>query len=183
MARIHQRQAIRTAVMEQLLRRTVAMDSVVSTKKTPWRTKDLPGISVYTLTEPVDEDSRSTAPRELRRVLRVQIEGALQLTDDIADALDAFAVEIEAAVDSDPTFGGAASDAFLADTAITIEPGAEQPVGSIVLTYEVPYYTPCPHPDDVSLPNDFATADVRTNLGGTQATADQAEDRVTVPTT
>jgi hypothetical protein len=139
----HPRKLIRDAVAAQLADKTVAQERVVKSKKTPWTSRQLPGIAVYTLDEETDaEASRPTCPRDLRRQLTVSIESALVLRDDIDDALDAFALEIENAIDADPTFGVAGvADAMLVSTAIRIDPQAEQPVGIATLTYLVTYYT------------------------------------------
>ena len=136
----HQRQNIRHAAQAQLLGATAAQDRVLRMKRTPWKTNQLPGISVYTLEESVDQ--ARTLPRELDRTVQLKIEGALALADDIDDALDALALEIENAVHADPTFGETAEDSYLAATDIVIDATAEQPVGSVVLTYNVRYYTP-----------------------------------------
>lgn len=136
----HQRQDIRHAVQAQLVGKTAAGSNVARMKRTPWKSNQLPGISVYTLEETVDQ--ARTLPRELDRTLQLKIEGALVLTDDIDDALDALALEIETAVHEDPTFSEAAADSYLAATDIVIDATAEQPVGSVVLTYRVRYYTP-----------------------------------------
>lgn len=172
----HQRQNIRKAIIAQLVAaNTAAGAKVFATKRTPWRKGDLPGISVYTLREPVDPESARTAPRELERNLQVKIEGALQLAEGIDDALDALADQIERAVDRDETFGGTASDAVLTDTVLVIDPEAEQPVGSVVLTYTVTYYTRPSDALDPATVADLKTVDVKTRLGGT---ADPAEDKL-----
>lgn len=135
----HQRQLIRHAVQAQLAGQTAALTRVLRMKRTPWKANQLPGISVYTLEESVDQ--ARTLPRELDRTLQLKVEGALVLTDDIDDALDALALEIENAIHADPTFGETAEDSYLAATDIVIDAAAEQPVGSVILTYNVRYYT------------------------------------------
>lgn len=183
MATTHQRTIIRKAIQARLLNRTRAGQRVLTTKVSPWRSRDLPGISVYTLRDPVDRDSRQTAPREYKRDLEVKVECALQLSDQLDDQLDAFELEVRRAIDADPTFVDAAgdpraSDCFLMLSEVVIERDAEQPMGAVVLTFEVPYYEPAPNPADVTL-DDLETVDTRTSLAGDQAPADQANDHLT----
>src|SRR6266540_3539367 len=115
----HQRKLIREAVRAQLAGKTSAEDRVFKSRILPYGDLDLPAIAVYTRTEPVDEASRSTAPRELTRNLQLVVEGAVKLSEDVDDAIDDLAAEIESAVDADETFGVAAvDDSFLASTDI-----------------------------------------------------------------
>lgn len=169
--------------MTALAGQTVAGVRVFDTKVTEWRENQLPGVAVYTLHDAVDpESARSSAPRELKRTLQLKLEGAVQLADGVAAALDALSEELERVVDRDPTFGGVASDSILSNTDVVIDRQAAQPVGSIVLTYEVTYYTDAPKAADTPLV-DFARADIRTSLGGAVHPDNQAEDLVEIPTT
>lgn len=176
----HQRQVIREAVKAQLLGRTAAGPRVFETRELPLKRLELPALSVYALEEAVDAASASTAPRELKRRLQLAIEGVVVLGADIDDALDALALQVERAVDADETFGGAASDSILTSTEIGIKTEAERPTGHIRLTYAVTYFTDAPAAADQPTLQDFLTADVKTNLSGTTAPGNQAEDRVTV---
>lgn len=179
----HQRQVIRSAVQARLVAAmTCAEDRVFRSRVLPYGEIDLPAIAIYTRSEPVDPASESTAPRELTRNLRLVIEGAVQLTEDLDDALDALALEIENAIDRDETFGGAAADAVLVGTDITTSEEGAQPIGAVLLTYAITYYT---RPGDAPATalDDFETAHVRTNLGAAVHPDNEAVDVVTVPTT
>lgn len=182
MAKTHQRKLIREAVRAQLeAAGTSAETRVFKAREIPFdEDLELPAITIYGKSEEIDPQSRQTAPRELARTLKLAIEVAAAATENLDDVLDDLAAEIEAAVAKDPTFGGTASDAFLADTVIGISEAGDQTIGVVILTYSVTYYTPEVE-DDVL--DDLRTVDARTNLGGAQATADQAEDRLTIPTT
>jgi hypothetical protein len=184
MARSHQRKLIREAVRAQLAAAgTSAEARVFKARVLPLdQDLELPALTVYGKDEDVDPDSKSTAPRELARTLKLAIEGSIAVTEDLDDRLDDLAAEIEAAVDKDPTFGRTASDAILSGTLIGMDTSGDQPIGVVILTYSVTYYTQAPDAEDVRL-DDLRTVDTHTSLGGAQATADQAEDRVTVPTT
>jgi hypothetical protein len=182
-ATTHQRTVIRAAFVEALKDKTRAEERVVSTRVWPWKEKDLPAIAVYTLTESVDPASRATAPRELERNVDVAIEAVVQLSDGVDDELDAFAVEIERAVDailSETAPDQVLSDVLLQSTELAIATEGEQSVGLVRLVYDVRYYTSAPAAEDVPL-TDLQTVDVRySDLdGGDDIHApNQANDRL-----
>lgn len=175
----HARTLIRQAVKAQLLGKTAAVAEVYTTREVPWARSKLPGIAIYALSEPVDPESRSTAPRELTRNLRLIIEGAVEAKADVDDAMDALALEIERAIDADETFGGTAGDSVLANTEMGVTVEGNRPVGTVILSYDVTYRTPVPAPADVIL-DDFKIAETKISLGGTQAPADQSGDHIVV---
>jgi hypothetical protein len=182
-ATTHQRTVIRAAFVAALKDTTRAEERVVSTRIWPWKEKDLPALAVYTLTESVDPASRTTAPRELERNVDVAIEGVVQLSDAVDDELDAFAVEIERAVDailSATAPDQVLSDLLLQSTELAIATEGEQSVGLVRLVYDVRYYTRAPEADDVPL-EDLKTVDVRySDLDGGEDISpnDQASDRL-----
>jgi hypothetical protein len=178
----HQRQLIREAVKAQLLGKTAAGARVFESRMAPWRTVELPAISVYTLDETVDPDSQATAPRELTRTLRLQVLGVVQLKDDVDDRLDALALEVERALDADPNFSGTAFDSILQSVQLAIDTQGDRPVGELQMIYSVTYHTDAPAAADVPL-GDFSKAHVVTDLGGTTHTGDQAVDDLAVPVT
>ena len=83
-----QRTAIRKAIQSRLLGHTAAGAHVFTSRVKPWREADLPGISIYTSTDPVDADSRKSAPRIYERNLQVKIDCADVQTEDMDDRLD-----------------------------------------------------------------------------------------------
>src|SRR5918912_779283 len=108
----HQREVIRKAVQGQLLAaNTAAQDRVFATRLVPYRRMQLPAFAVYTPEEPVDPASQRTAPRELKRNLRLVVEAAVNEgailraapVQNVDDALDDLALDIERAIDADET--------------------------------------------------------------------------------
>jgi hypothetical protein len=198
----HQRKNIRDAVRALLLGKTSAGTRVFKTRLVPFRRLTLPAIAVYARSEPVDPESKNTAPRELRRELKLVLEAmvaegstvageVVKGTDgtpngdgspDLDDALDQLALEIERAMDADPTLGIDAVDtSILADSQLDVITEVEgraidPPVGLLTLTYAVTYFTSAPDAADVVL-DDLATVDTKTNVGGAQDPANQAEDK------
>lgn len=179
---IHQRQVIREAVKAALLLKTAASDRVFETRLVPYKKMELPAVAVYTLEESVEPDSKTTAPRELTRTLKLAVEACVREGDNVDDAMDAITLDVERAMHADETFGGACGRSVLASTDLTVTEIGDQPVGLALLTYTITYYTFAPDAADVAL-NDFARANIRTNLSGTVNPANEAEDDPVVPIT
>ena len=192
----HQRLVIRHAVRDRLLGATAAEDRVFTTRLVPYRRTKLPAIAVYTRAEPVDPESRNTAPRELTRNLQLVIEVAVAegssvrgvpvAVDQLDDALDGLAVEVERVMDADPWLGGAAGDSLLTSTDVDVivdvdGRALEQPIGLVTLTYAITYRTQAPDPADVPL-DDFKRATIRHDLSGIVSPKNVAEDDITLPT-
>lgn len=183
---MHQRILIRRAVRDKLIAaNTPAGTRVVPTRIVSWRPNELPAISIYTLSESVDESSAETAPRELTRRPKLIIECALKMTDafvaansnNIDDALDEFALMVERAISVDYTLGGTVSDVWLSDTDIDILEKGDQLIGVISLTFSPKYYSYFPDAADVPLDN-FSTADIRHSLANAVNVDNQAHDVV-----
>lgn len=143
----HPRKLIRLAVVAQLVAAgTAAAERVYPDRVDPHKKGNTPAICVYTLTEPVDAGSGETRPRQLKRELQLEIAGYVTGVDEeqVVDALDDLAEQIEAAIDGNLTLGGTANDTVLDGTVIGVhaENGRSDPlVGIIVLTYAVTYRT------------------------------------------
>lgn len=158
----HPRKLIRQAVAALLVSAdTAAGDRVTATRVEPHRSTELPAISVYTLTEVIDrEASIATAPRELSRVLTLQIRGWVSHSDNdpVDDRMDDLAEEIEAAMDLDRYISDSATDAILVNTETEILEGvgANDPlIGMVTLTYSVSYLSSLA---DGTAADDFLTA-------------------------
>lgn len=176
---LHPRQQIREAVKARLLNQTAAGSRVSKTRVITYRQLELPAISVYTPVESVEPDeSRNTAPRELTRAAQLIIEGVVQQTADVDDALDALALEVETAMHADETLGGKADDSLLESTETTLTEDGDRLVGVVRLVYSVVYRTFAP--EAVTL-DDFNRANIRYDKGGAVHVDNEAVDKVEVP--
>jgi hypothetical protein len=189
----HERQLLREAIVAQLKGpsndRTAAGERVYKTRQDPLRTWELPAISVYSVDEPINEKSKSTAPRELERDVRFEIVGWVKASENVDDALDALALQIEAAMDLDPNLHvlvddelcARAFDSILEGTTLAEKMEGERPMGMVALTYVCTYHTQKRLP----LPTaDFELAATQISLGGTQSDPDdRAKDEIEIPTT
>lgn len=138
----HPRKLIRHAFVAMLVAaNTAAGARVYATRVDPLK-KQLPSISVYTLSDPVDDDA-STETEEAH-VVELEVLAVVAHTDAVPvdDAMDDIAEQIEAAVKANPYLGGEANDTRLVGTIMEVreENGRSDPlVGLVVLTYAVEY--------------------------------------------
>ena len=175
----HERQSLREAIVLQLMgpsnNRTAAGARIFETRQAPIKTAQLPAISVYVDSESVSEDSDKSAPRELKRVAIIAVEGWVWASDSVDDSLDDLALEIETAMDIDLNFGETAFDSVLQSSDFGIKLDGERPMGAVRLEYKVTYHTDLRVAEAA---DDFATADVQYSLAGDQAALDQAHDSI-----
>lgn len=177
---LHPRQEIRQALVAALKgtadpRPTAAGDRVFETRFVPWRTQQLPAISVYATSEPIREGSKETAPRELTRDVRMVVDVVVAAADDADDALDALCLQVETALHADPTLGGKASDCVLEDTELGTIADSGRPMAAAQLTYVATYITGAPEEAELE---DLQTATVKHDLSGAVHPDNQAEDRL-----
>lgn len=173
------RQAVQTALIDAA---TSAADRVYTNRVLPLRAAELPAIIIVTPDEDVDEESKSTAPRELRRVVDMLVVGQLDATATPDDDLDDLALEIETVMHADPLFEaqapGVISESILTGTSISIVREGDRHTGLVTLTYEFTYDTEAPEaPDDL---DDFETVEATHNLGNDVHEDDEAVDLFTV---
>ncbi len=135
----HERQLIRNAVVAQLLGRTTADQQVQASRREPWRQADLPAISVYTIEE---ESAHTSVDGGLTRALKLGIEIVVSMSERVDDALDGLALEVETALDEDPTLGGKTYDLVLASTKVMVVEEQRRAVGVAQLGFEITYQTP-----------------------------------------
>jgi len=181
----HERQQIRDAVVAQLIGAvvvgpvttyaTAAGARVYKSRQPPVPTAQLPAIGVYTDSEEVDPASKNTAPRELKRMPVVAIEGWVSASGDVDDACDDLALEIETAMDADDSLDGCAFSSVLSSTEIGLFTQGNRPMACVRLEYSVVYHTDLRVADPV---DDFDTMGTQYSLSNEQAALDQASDLV-----
>ncbi len=184
----HQRQLIREAVKAALTEQrgdppeyvTAAEDRVAASRTQPWkRSTTFPVIGVYALSENVDDSSRRTAPRRLKRQLQLAIEALVKFDDALDSSIDSLCKQIECAMNRDPTFGRVCADSILSATEIDLVDVGDTPAGLVRLTYDVSYQTACPDEDCAEELVAFERAEIRYSLSGEQDPDDQAVDTLT----
>lgn len=134
----HPRQQIRDAAVAQLKGKTLAGDRVSSSRDIPWRSIELPAISVYTDEE---KSEASSVDGDLHRVVKLVVLVVVEPRDEVDDYLDDRALEVEQGMAADATIGGHAEDSVLVGTKLALTQEQRREVGAIELTYDVEYFT------------------------------------------
>lgn len=182
---MHQRQAIRDAVIALLRGQTSVGDSVHKNVVIPkWRNR-LPRIIVYTTDESVEEFTR--APRSLKRSLSLVIEIHVTSTDNdtLQDTLDNIAEEVENIMYVDHTLTGTCDDQMLEQVELDFRGEGDQPIAACRMVFIVEYITDTPSSsDDQTDLGNIQTldgADVEFNIGHSNESPDEqveAEDTI-----
>ena len=174
----HPRKVIRHKVKDILLGGpTSAAARVYPSRILPIRRKEtLPLILVDTPNDDVEQDSYDNGPLVLDRTVEVVLAGFVEGVEpeDVADACDALALEIELLMNADPQLSGSAGDTKLQGTTIDVEREGDRVLGMCVLTYEIEYR------DDTTVDpatlDDFLSANTNYNLGNAVHPDDDAHD-------
>jgi hypothetical protein len=133
----YERSLIRRKIAQTLENQTEALDRVY-----PWRVEpvfnfELPVISVYTRSDPIE--IYNTSPRNYKSNLQVDIELVCKNVNSVDDDLDRIMTQVEFALAQDYTLDGLTEDLILIGTEMTIRQEGEENVGSAVLTVECPH--------------------------------------------
>lgn len=136
----HIRKQIREYFGTQLTGLTTTGANVFESRVYPMQSAKLPALLIYTTSE-ASEESSFSKKRVMDRTVNVQVEGFVRTIANFDDTLDLIAEEVEIALLDDPTLGGLAINTVLASTEATYSGDSEQPVGTIILTFEVHYRT------------------------------------------
>ena len=174
----HPRKVIRHAVTDAILAAaTTAGTRVFPTQKLLYAMRLLPAIAVYTPSEKSTLDD--TAPRELDRKLNLVVEALVASVENVDDAMDDIAEEIEAVMDADPYLSCLVFQSHLAETEAVSEPDGDRQIGQLTMTYQLSYRS-----DAFVAPtepvDDLNTVEATYDLEGDQAPLDQNSDLIVV---
>lgn len=132
----HPRELIRQYVAALLVSAgTSAGARVYETRVEPHKKSGLPAISVYTLNDPIDEETSS----EMEEVHKLPLEVVLWAAPDAVDTLED---QVKAAMRAAPYLGGLANDVTFGGSVMEVveDDGRSDPLVAIdVLSYTVAY--------------------------------------------
>lgn len=179
MSALHPRTVIRKAVAALLKGKTAAGQSVYTSRVEAFGSRHLPAISVYTTDE--DADTGDTSPRRYTRTPDVVVQAVFEVDEHLDDAMDAMALQLEAVLLPDPSWGGVADDSVLTKSAMFLAENGRSEFGCLALTFRAEYDTRPGLLDEATL-DDFRvgyTAYTRDTPDGPEVIA---EDEITLPT-
>jgi len=136
----HVRKQIREYFASQLTGLTTTGANVFESRVYPMQNAKLPALLIYSTSE-TSEEAAFSKKRIQDRTVSIQVEGFVRTVSNFDDTLDLIAEEVEIALLDDPTLGGLATLTDLVQTEATYTGDGEQPVGTIILTFEVHYRT------------------------------------------
>lgn len=179
MSALHPRTVIRKGVAALLKGKTAAGQSVYTSRVEAFGSRHLPAISIYTTDE--DADTGDTSPRRYTRTPDVVVQAVFEVDADLDDAMDAMALEIEAVLLPEPTWGGIADDSVLTKTAMYLADTGRAELGCLALTFRAEYDTRPGLVVEATL-DDFATADVAYVHATPDGPVVDAQDTIQLPT-
>lgn len=136
----HVRKQIRDNVVTTLTGLTTTGTNVYRTRIYPLASGKLPGLAIYTNSETSVYETLNR-PRTRSRTLELMVEGYVSGTVNLDNTLDQIAVEVEEAMETDPTRNGLAKDTQLTSTEIELVGEGESVAGMIKMTFEIMYFT------------------------------------------
>ena len=142
----HIRQQIRERVGTTLTGLTTTGSNVYQSRVYPLENAKLPALIIYTKSEtsdPLEMGSQRSVQRNLSLVIEAFAKGTSN-TDDTADTISK---EIEVAMANDTTHNNLAQDSFLESTEIDYNGEGDQPVATLMMTYNIIYITTENAPD------------------------------------
>jgi len=136
----HVRKQIRDNVVTALTGLTTTGANVYRTRVYPLASGKLPGLAIYTSSETSSFET-VTRPRTRMRVLDLMVEGYASGTTNLDNTLDQIALEVEEALETDPTRGGLAKDTQLTLTETELIGEGEKVAAVVKMTFEIQYMT------------------------------------------
>jgi len=136
----HVRKQIRDAIKTALTGLATTGANCYQSRVFPFESTKLPALLIYTKSETTDFDTISL-PRDVMRVLEINVEAYVQGTANYDNTLDQIAVEVEEAIAADVTLNNLAKDAQVVAFEADYSGDGEQPVAVGRFTLSVQYRT------------------------------------------
>ena len=135
----HLRQQIRERVATTLTGLTTTGSNVFQSRVYPLENTKLPCLLIYTReesSEPLD----MSPPRTIEKRLSLVVEGYVKANSNYDDTIDTITKEVETALYGDRLINNLAKDSFLVSTDISFNGEGDNPLGIVVMTFEIPYH-------------------------------------------
>ena len=135
----HLRQQIRERVATTLTGLTTTGSNVFQSRVYPLENTKLPCLLIYTReesSEPLD----MAPPRTIEKRLSLVVEGYVKDNSNYDDTIDTITKEVETALYGDRLINNLAKDSFLVTTDISFNGEGDNPLGIVVMTFEIPYH-------------------------------------------
>ncbi len=144
---LHARRQIVLAAVAVLTGLSTTAGRVHPGRASPSPVVKTPFLLVYARTEESREISSDDHGRRMQRELILAVEGVTASADDDDALSDAIALEVEQAIEGNPTLGGLVKDVVLARTTMAGGAEGESRTGRVRLEFTVEYHTTAGRPD------------------------------------
>lgn len=135
----HFRQQIRERVATTLTGLTTTGSNVFQSRVYPIEESKLPCLLIYTKDE-TSEPLAMTPPRSIEKILSLVVEAYVKANNNFDDTIDTICKEVEEALYADRLINNLAKDSFLTNTEINFNSDGDNPVGIVVMTFEIAYH-------------------------------------------
>jgi len=135
----HYRQQIRERVATTLTGLTTTGSNVFQSRVYPIEENKLPCLLIYTKDE-TSEPLAMSPPRSIEKVLNLVVEAYVKTNNNFDDTIDTICKEVEEALYTDRLINNLAKDSFLTNTEINFNSDGDNPVGIVVMTFEIAYH-------------------------------------------
>lgn len=135
----HKRQLIRERVATTLTGLTTTGSNVFQSRVYPIENTKLPCLLIYTREE-TSEPLTTNPPRAIEKILSLVIEAYVKANANYDDTIDTITEEVEEALYGDRLINNLALDSFLVNTDISYNGEGDNPLGIVVMTFEITYH-------------------------------------------
>ena len=135
----HKRQSIRERVASTLTGLTTTGSNVFQSRVYPIENTKLPCLLIYTREE-TSEPLTTNPPRAIEKVLSLVVEGYVKANTNFDDTIDTICEEVEEALFTDRLINDLALDSFLVNTEISYNGEGDNPLGIVVMTFQITYH-------------------------------------------
>ena len=135
----HKRQSIRERVASTLTGLTTTGSNVFQSRVYPIENTKLPCLLIYTREE-TSEPLTTNQPRAIEKVLSLVVEGYVKANTNFDDTIDTICEEVEEALFTDRLINDLALDSFLVNTDISYNGEGDNPLGIVVMTFQITYH-------------------------------------------
>lgn len=135
----HKRQLIRERVATTLTGLSTTGSNVFQSRVYPIENTKLPCLLIYTREE-TSEPLTTNPPRSIEKILSVVVEAYVKANANYDDTIDTICEEVEEALYTDRLINDLALDSFLTNTDITYNGDGDNPLGIVVMTFQITYH-------------------------------------------
>ena len=135
----HKRQLIRERVATTLTGLSTTGSNVFQSRVYPIENTKLPCLLIYTREE-TSEPLTTNPPRVIEKILSLVIEAYVKANANYDDTIDTITEEVEEALYGDRLINNLALDSFLVNTDISYNGEGDNPLGIVVMTFQITYH-------------------------------------------